>query len=209
MKTRKNITTKKLLIIAVGFMLLVATVFGILFGTYVNVNAEDRDPVIMERSAWFHRVNPGEQESMIERTVTDAGVDGNSDDLFNSSTQFINIGDIMDRGFHYISVILEFQMKEVNDGYQHIYLYSHSEEKAGVKLNYYGNTTKKEYNRVAIHFKTMFFTAFLNEHLNMELRLRYDASGAGADTWKYKDMLIRVQLSQVVLRNETVKYGQV
>ncbi len=39
MKTTKNLTTKKLLIFAVGFMLLVTIVFGVLFGTH-NAHAE-------------------------------------------------------------------------------------------------------------------------------------------------------------------------
>ena len=204
MKTRKNITTKKLFIIAAGFMLLVATVFGILFGKYINVNADDRDPIIFEGSYLFSEDVYG------ERKVTDDGIEENPIDAFNCNGQFLNIGEnFIDKGFDYVTVTLGFEMREINEGYQHIYLYSHSNVMAHEKLNYYGNTTKKDFNHIAIHFKTMNLMDFLDNNFNMDLVIRYDASGAGADTWVYKNMLIRVQLSHVVLRNETVKYGNV
>lgn len=73
MKTRKNITTKKLFIIAVGFMLLVATVFGVLFGTH-NANAEtsyNLDYVLNCLSTENVKVNNSSFEIYGNSTVSD------------------------------------------------------------------------------------------------------------------------------------------
>lgn len=211
MKITKNLTTKKFFALAVGFVLLFATLFGILFGTHRNAHAEDdRPPIMHEGGLVLHNHGHQDYPDYDSVKITDRGIFNNHYCEFNCDEQFVDIGNLISKGFTHVTVSLEFMMREEYDGYQHVYLYSHSNEIESVKLNYYGNDKIDKYHYVFINFKTYDLSEFLDSSLrNMDLVIRYDASGAGKDDWWFKDLYIRVQLSQGILRTKTEKIGNV
>lgn len=207
-----NFTTKKFFALALGFVLLIATVFGILFGTHRNAHAEDdRPPITINGSLNRHMSEDKDYPDYHSIEITDRGIFNNHFCPFNCDEQFPDIGDFISRGFTYVTVTLEFYMREVNEGYQHVYLYSHSNQLEEIKMNYYGSKTQKNYNYVAIKFKTRDLSEFFDTSINknMDLEIRYNASGVGADNWRFKNLIFRVQLSQGTLRAETEVIGNV
>ena len=113
MKTIKNLTTKKLLILTVSFVLLVATLFGVLFGAKRSARAEIINGVVVYSQA-----------ILPERKITDSGMFDNTYDVFDCNKYFPNPLSYMNQGYKYVTVTLNFQMREISDGYQDIYLLS-------------------------------------------------------------------------------------
>lgn len=200
MKKTKTLETKKLLILAVSFVLLVATLFGILFGAKRKARADIINGVMV----YTQYIAP-------ERTITDSGMFKNSYDAFDCNKYFPNPIIYADQGYKYVTVTLNFQMREISDGYQDIYLCPNTSSGSltSIQLNYYGSRKIDAYHDVAVYFKSVPLVEFLDENFKMHLVIRYDAHGAGNDDWMYRWMNITVELSKSVLRDSNSKEGNV
>jgi len=85
-------------------------------------------------------------------------------------------------GIKKLKMTINFTMWKVNDGYQHVILYDKSDSVCFFEEKY-DISTKME--------KTISWSADLESVKDYDiLRVRYSASGAGADTWKNSDMSV-------------------
>lgn len=200
MKSIKNLTTKKLLSLTVSFVLLVATLFGVLFGAKRSARAEIINGVVVYSQA-----------ILPERKITDSGMFDNTYDVFDCNKYFPNPLSYMNQGYKYVTVTLNFQMREISDGYQDIYLCpgASSSSLTSIKLDYYGNRKIDAYHDVGVYFKSLPLIDFVDKDYKMHLVIRYDAHGAGNDDWMYRFMYIMVELSKDELRNSNAKEGNV
>lgn len=149
-----------------------------------------------------------------ENNITDKGI-------FNNPYDVVNIKNIYDRcsddfanednyynetnssPFNYdsqwanyqtIGVNLKLSIKEINDGYQHIYIYNGSTSSSDLichgRLDHgvgYTNTSWKEYN--------LYFEIPINMVNNYTFYIRYNATGYSSDTWVNKIVISQISLS--------------
>lgn len=94
-------------------------------------------------------------------------------------------------------------MREENDGYQHIYLYRDLESTNPlnqIKYEYGGIGADKTYRRVTFNFSSLYLSDFVYEN-RLSLVVRYNASGAFADDWYNKNVVTDVTVSKKILRS--------
>lgn len=203
MKKINSLTTKKFFALAVGFVLLIATLFGILLGTHRNAHAETQ----------LNHIERGYTNSN-EVTITDGGRYENTYEKFDFKNQFGDVLDYINKGYRYVTIDIDFKMMELDDGYQDIYLYTSFIKSQDYCISheifdYYGNKTQGNYNNVGIEFRSFPITEFLDENINMNIIIRFDAHGGGDDDWRYTDFSFRVVLSQEKYRLENRITGKV
>ncbi len=127
-----------------------------------------------------------------EKTITDNGRFTNPYDNVNLSNSGYTFNDLLLRNITTVNVVISLDAKEVDDGYQHIFLYDGSLQTSNLLGSYefehgsgYKNT---QYNDVDKPY-VFIFTIPLAE-LTSSFTIRYGASGNYADTWKNKNIRI-------------------
>ncbi|MDE6585455.1 MAG: hypothetical protein K2K80_02085 [Clostridia bacterium] len=108
---------------------------------------------------------------------------------------------LIENGYDYVTVTVEFEMREIDDGYQIVYLCPGADEYrvSRVQCNFHGNKTYTKFDSVGLYFQSFHLGDFLRNG-ELHIALRFDASGAGSDTWQFKNMNIRVEISKEVVR---------
>lgn len=127
-----------------------------------------------------------------EKTIDDSGRFNNPfDNVYISSTGY-TYNDLLLRGITMVHVIIELDAKEVDDGYQYIFLYDDDLETATFLGSYqfehgagYKNTSYSDPDEPYVFIFSVPIT-----DLSSSFTIRYGASGNFSDTWKNKNIRI-------------------
>lgn len=129
-----------------------------------------------------------------EYTINDDGRFLQSFDRIVSSDYTYSIMD-MKNHFSYVTISLSIQIKEVDDGYQHFFLYNGISENstllASKKFEHYPGAKNTSYASYIIRFDCIPLSLFNND----EITIRYGASGEGDDDWKNKNLSVTLDYS--------------
>lgn len=201
MKKIKNLQTKNLSAILFSLLLAVATAIGILAVARKPVHAETIPNI--ERS--MHRF-----ESVF--TITDVGPLKNSYDIFDGAEYFPDMPELIYKGYRYVTVDLDFYMKEIDDGFQDAYLYKNDTDKEEEYLeriifDYGTNRINASWGHVNLHFRSLPLIRFLDNDFRMGFIIRYDGHGKNDDTWENKYLSVKVTLSQTEIRSANTVDG--
>lgn len=204
MKEIKKLNAKKVVLALASFVLLVVTLFTIMINSDSAYAKISPDGIELTQSFVTGKDKNG--NDYLE-TVTDEGrfYETNHVMIFSCIGQFEDVKMLKHFGYAYVTVSLEFEMREVDDGYQHIYLFSRvsdRDEVAHVKLDYFGGKTMTEFHTVTVDFKSYPLDYFAINNI-MNICLRFDASGGGSDTWQYKNLYFTVEVSKTNIRKDT------
>ncbi len=131
-----------------------------------------------------------------EKKITDSGRfnqhhdDYSFTDLFNYNSSILK-----EAGYKTLKIELQMDIKEVDDGYQYIMIYAHSDHSGdgvdGCTIEHGGtkkNTSYKSYSYV--------FTIDLNKFNGDVIVIRYGASGDFDDDWKNKNLKVVFTISK-------------
>lgn len=131
-----------------------------------------------------------------EYTINDDGRFLQSFDRITSSDYTYPIMD-MKNHFSYVTISLNIKIKEVDDGYQHFFLYNGISESstllASKKFEHYSGSKNTTYSTYTIKFDSVPLSLINND----ELTIRYDASGLDDDDWKNKHLSVTLEYSNV------------
>lgn len=133
-----------------------------------------------------------------EYTITDSGRFNQPYDIIGFSDFGINISECIAQGFIKMDITLNFEVAELYDGYQYVFLYQ--KESSGSDnilldskdMDIGGNSVSRDYQSMTLNF----YDIELVKIMNNKLFVRYGASGAGNDTWLNKNFKVTVYLSR-------------
>ena len=133
-----------------------------------------------------------------EYTITDSGRFNQPYDIIGFSDFGINISECIAQGFIKMDITLNFEVAELYDGYQYVFLYQ--KESSGSDnilldskdMDIGGNSVSRDYQSMTLNF----YDIELVKIMNNKLFVRYGASGAGNDTWLNKNFKVTVNLSR-------------
>ena len=141
-----------------------------------------------------------------EYTITDDGIMDQYFDVFNLGKYKEIYGyDVLSAyRFNNVTVSLRLEMREINRGYQHFYLYLDIDKSAQavdeIKYEYGGNSLKKDYTYVTHTFKLMNLIDITNSGANYysykPIVIRYGATGSGDDDWCNRNCTISVTFTK-------------
>lgn len=193
--------TKKSFIILISCVLLLAVSLTLLFGA--NKFAFGATNEIIEKN--FYRPTL--------YTITD---DGQMKNTYDEITwrDLPNYSYLTSKRCEYVTVTIEFQMCEIDDGWQDVYLYYSTDSRKDdyidkLRFDYGGSGAKKDFDTVYVKFKSLPLNHFVNPSLMLGLVVRYDAYGAGRDTWQNKECNIKVQFSENIINSVYCVEGNV
>lgn len=127
-----------------------------------------------------------------EETINDNGRFTNPYDLVYVSSSGYTFNNLQSRGITRVHVIIELDAKEVDDGYQYIFLYDGTSESSTLLGSYqfeHGVGYKRTNYNLSNAPYTFVFSMQLSD-LSSSYAIRYGASGNGADTWKNKNVYV-------------------
>lgn len=129
-----------------------------------------------------------------EATITDSGRYKQKMDTVRV-VDYFNLKDLKDAGYTRFKVTIQFEAKEIDDGYRHVFFYSSSDHddsyclngKDGIEFELGPGSVQKTYTKEE-------FTCYIDlTKLNEYLYIRWGASGSGAfnnDDWVNKNVVI-------------------
>ncbi len=147
-----------------------------------------------------------------EVTVTDSGRENQSLDSIYLENEF-NMTDLYSAGYVKLRVTVTMEMTEVDNGYQHVFLYRTSSlPDKGLSLDgildeyVFGEAEETDPNLLHSHqyefgggdlnseWGNMTYTTTISTNqLNQDLYVRYGASGKDGDTWKNKNVQVTIE----------------
>ena len=149
--------------------------------TQITSIAASRTGIVSVYAKWrYDYDNPSRSG---EVTVTDSGIMKQHYDQFSTGLTTNDLYDQLNKiGIKYLVVILKIRLWEVNDGYQHIYIYDQLNSKilAEETINHGGDGANSTASVYTYQEKIEIEELQNNSYLN----IRYSASGAFSDTWK-------------------------
>ncbi|MCF7925790.1 MAG: hypothetical protein K9L26_04580 [Candidatus Izimaplasma sp.] len=132
--------------------------------------------------------------------IDDSGRFNNPKDVYDFSTiTGKSVSEWMTLGYTTVSIKLHFEMREINAGYQYVFVYRNSFDTSDD--NYLFETETIEYGGGGLADKD--WGSYLFELDNISLSdldengftIRYGASGFGNDDWENKDMTVSIVLT--------------
>lgn len=126
-----------------------------------------------------------------EFTITDAAKEDNKSDDISLSKFNINYSSLIGAGFTNLYIYIEMDIKELDDGYQEIYICNGSKTLWEQELEHGG--TKKDGNYAHYKFNVGLKLSDLNSGT---LSLRYGAHGRGSDNWCCKNLTVKVEVTK-------------
>lgn len=105
-------------------------------------------------------------------------------------------------GYRTLVVEIELEMKEVDKGYQHIFIYDDSSDTTwltGCKYSLGGSTKVTAYTKV-----TFYCELNLANINNNDFVIRYDASGKNDDDWKNQNVKVYVGVSKETQKTQNM-----
>lgn len=143
-------------------------------------------PIVKERTITI-RTNT-------EYTITDSGRFNQSCDTINLNNYF-NISELITQGYSTFTITVTLSMKEVNAGYQHVFIYN-TDSKSATDSNL---LTSKQFEHggsgsANTTYADSSFTATLSSSdvANGKICIRYGASGEDSDTWNNKNVRVTI-----------------
>lgn len=127
-----------------------------------------------------------------EKTINDDGRFSNHHDPVSLSSSGYVLSDLLQKGLTQAHVVIELDVKEVDDGYQYIFLYDSSLSTANELGSYqfeHGPGFKKTTYNLPDEPYIFVFTVSLSS-LSNSFVIRYGASGNYDDDWKNKNVRI-------------------
>ena len=177
-----------------------------------NVDAELHDEEInVQRTRGYVQVEPLTLSLRTdEATITDSGRVHQKMDIAYLDYDYKALAEL---GYIYLDVVITFEAKEVNDGYQYLFIYNTSDcQSAAESLveNFVpsvgdslkeGLLAKEQFEIGAGKKKTSweqreFHYVLSTEYLIDDLFIRYGANGILEDTWVNKNVVVTVQPKQ-------------
>lgn len=139
-------------------------------------------------------------ERTSEKRITDSGrFKHNQRDIINLDTDLeYGIAVLAQLGFKTVTITYTAQMKEINEGYQYLFVYK-SEKNNDNHLLYtrkfelIRDKLQKNYTLETFVFKDVVINEFLDTHL---LVFRYGASGVGSDDWMNKNVKVTLEFNK-------------
>lgn len=97
-----------------------------------------------------------------------------------------------------IYIKVSFDAREVNDGYQYVFLYAKEKESRNTLFGtkQFEHTAGKK-NTSYKHY-TFEFQLFVSQLFNEKIYIRYGASGSLDDDWKNKNLKVEIKLTKNV-----------
>ena len=140
-----------------------------------------------------------------EFTITDSKIlkQGLNFDEVITSNVFPSFLSLKSRGYNYVSITLNYEMKEVYDGYQNVYIYPKAYDNTDSnyiiweQMTYGGDVKNTNYSSVENNFLNISIDKFLSSSENDNgFNIRYNANGNGEDTWKNQKITVSVVVSK-------------
>jgi|GEM_PF-3541704 MAC/Perforin domain. len=132
-------------------------------------------------------------------TINDSG-------RFNNHYDIINLKDLLgvykttleEEEIKKIYIKVSFDAREVNDGYQYVFLYAKEKESGNTLFGtkQFEHTAGKK-NTSYKHY-TFEFQLFVSQLFNEKIYIRYGASGSLDDDWKNKNLKVEIKLTKNV-----------
>lgn len=148
-----------------------------------------------------------------ERTVTDLD---NVYDVVTFQGFPSTLQELKQSKYKYMNVILNFRLREENDGYQDISIKPYLDMEEMEDNKYDTCTIEHGAGRLAtnkgsgrIVFKSFLLEEFFSDSQELILYIRYGAHGNGSDNWLLSDVSIEVEFSQGINNSETFGYSSV
>ena len=142
-----------------------------------------------------------------EKTITDDGV-GNKNEkaVLNQPYDTVSFSEfgitdleaLSQQGYKGISFYIRLEVREINDGYQWIFLYSEDKEIGNVRFDHSGGAYKN-WRDVLENYKDKyepglkFENAEIDRFKDNQFTIRYAASGDGDDTWENRNLRIKIK----------------
>jgi hypothetical protein len=127
-----------------------------------------------------------------EKTITDDGRFNNHYDPVLLSSSGYMVSNLIQKGLTHAHVVIEIDVKEVNDGYQYIFLYDNflttGNELGSYQFEHGPGTKKTTYNLPEEPYTFVFTVSLAN--LTNSFVIRYGASGNNDDDWKNKNIRV-------------------
>jgi len=120
-------------------------------------------------------------------------------DRVNFDSFGINIDAMKLKGYKTISFYIQLNVREINDGYQHIFLFSStaaSDTYLISELRFEHSPSKDTSWRVHYETELKFENISIDKFPNNEFIIRYDASGSGDDDWENKDLKVQLVIKK-------------
>jgi hypothetical protein len=129
--------------------------------------------------------------------VTDSGQFNQRIDVVDFGVFGINLEELKQNGYKTISFYIQLNVREIDDGYQHIFIYNSpnkSDDYLIASLRFEHSPGKKDGNWWVHKESELKFEGLpLNKFMNNEFIIRYDASGDWwTDDWENKDLKIKL-----------------
>lgn len=133
-----------------------------------------------------------------EKKITDSGRFKNHYDVIDLKSMLgVYLSTLKYEGVKKIKIDLTLDVREIDDGYQHLFLYTKKDDVKSNKLLWHKEFehTKGKKNT---NYKTYTFSCefFLDQLENEKIYLRYGASGALDDDWKNKNVIVNITLTK-------------
>jgi hypothetical protein len=108
----------------------------------------------------------------------------------------INLNTMRQEGYKTISFYIRLNVREVDDGYQYIFLFNSpiKDNKYLITTVRFEHTPGKYDGNWWVHYESQlkFENISIDKFMNNEFVLRYGASGSGFDDWKNKDLKVQL-----------------
>lgn len=129
-------------------------------------------------------------------TITDSGRFNNSYDTINFSTIFgESVLSLRQKGYTKVSMTLSFYAHEVDDGYQHFWIYDGNTSSSNILyggVQFEHNHANQDSTPRKYYFANIEFD--LDDIINNTVYIRYGASGNLSDTWCNYDVSTRIKI---------------
>ena len=176
-------------------LILIACIFSAMFSNKFSLNISAQtlnDEDVYTDSNVYTRAT--------EYTITDSG-------RFNQPLDRITTSDYtyspteMKNNYMYVKITLQITIREINDGYQHIFIYNGVESNStllGSKQIEHGSGVKDTTYKI---YTVIFENISLSSFSTNDIVVRFGASGSSNDNWHNKNLSITLAYSHPILGN--------
>ncbi|MDR1802460.1 MAG: hypothetical protein LBQ94_02535 [Treponema sp.] len=130
------------------------------------------------------------------KKITDSGRFNQPIDVVNLNSFGLNLSTMKQEGYKTISFYIQLNVREIEDGYQYLFLFSSPRESNDyyiAELQFEHSKGSKDSNWWVHYESELYFeNVSIDKFTNNEFVIRYGASGVVEDTWENKDLKIKL-----------------
>ena len=166
----------------------------------INVNASSyvRGGVGLDKKLGLKQIDWYKDNVINETKVTDKGVFDKSQcyNEIDINNYGISLNQIKEQDYHSLMVTIELYIKEVNDGYQELYICKDARNSSSSIISVYKNFEHGSKKLDTTYKNYKFYIELLIDDLSIStFTIRYGAHGNLDDTWMFKCLTVELMLS--------------